>query len=74
MAGRIEAHPAVTTSEAPHNISIKHPMQVRQWQFTTPQWNAMAFGEMVEELGVDRIVLVDIQEFRLHPRGNRWLW
>ena len=56
------------------NIKMLHPMQVRNWQFTTPQWNAMAFGEMVEELGVDRIVLVDIQEFRLHPRGNRWLW
>lgn len=56
------------------NIKMLHPMQVRNWQFTTPQWNAMAFGEMVQELGVDRIVLVDIQEFRLHPRGNRWLW
>jgi len=56
------------------NIKMLHPMQVRNWQFTTPQWNAMAFGEMVEELGVDRIVLVDIQEFRLHPRGNQWLW
>jgi hypothetical protein len=56
------------------NISIKHPMQVRQWQFTTPQWNALAVGEMATELGVDRVVIVDIQEFRLHPRGNRFLW
>jgi hypothetical protein len=56
------------------NITLVHPMAVRQWQFSTPQWNAMAFGEIAEELGVDRIVLVDMQEFRLHPRGNRWLW
>lgn len=55
-------------------ITIKHPIEVRNWQFTTPQWNALAFGEMTEELAVDRIVLVDLQEFRLHPRGNRWLW
>lgn len=56
------------------DIKMLHPLQVRNWQFSTPQWNAMAFGEMADELGVDRIVLVDIQEFRLHPRGNRWLW
>ena len=56
------------------DITLMHPVHVRTWQFTTPQWNAMAFGEMVEALGVDRVVLVDLQEFRLHPRGNRWLW
>jgi len=56
------------------NITLMHPVAVRNWQFSTPQWNAMAFGEMAEELGVDRVVLVDLQEFRLHPRGNRWLW
>ena len=56
------------------NITLMHPAKVRNWQFTTPQWNAFAFSEMADELGVDRVVLVDIQEFRLHPRGNRWLW
>jgi len=55
-------------------MTLKHPMQVRQWQYATSQWNALALGEIAEELGVDRVVLVDIQEFRLHPRGNRWLW
>ena len=34
------------------DIKMLHPLQVRNWQFSTPQWNAMAFGEMADELGV----------------------
>ncbi|MCP4759550.1 MAG: hypothetical protein GY894_03710 [Planctomycetes bacterium] len=61
-------------SEHVPGISLMHPLHVRDWQFTTPQWNALAFSEIASELNVDRVVLVDVQEFRLHPRGNRWLW
>jgi hypothetical protein len=45
-----------------------------KWQYATPQWNAMAFPEMLEELGVDRIVFIEILEYRLNPLGNRWEW
>jgi hypothetical protein len=37
-------------------------------------WNAMPYGEIAESIGVDRVVHIDIYEFRLHPPGNRWLW
>ena len=47
---------------------------IAQWQFRTPQWNAMPYGEIAEALDVDRVVHIDIYEYRLHPRGNRWLW
>lgn len=47
---------------------------VRSWQFATPQWNALPYGDIARQLNVDRVVLIDIQEFRLHPRGNRWMW
>lgn len=47
---------------------------VRSWQFSTPQWNALPYGDIARELNVDRVVLIDIQDFRLHPRGNRWMW
>jgi hypothetical protein len=37
-------------------------------------WNTLPLGHIAEELGVDRVVIVDIFEFRLHPPGNRWIW
>ena len=55
-------------------ITVLPSGAIAQWQFRTPQWNAMPYGEIAEALDVDRVVHVDIYEYRLHPRGNRWLW
>ena len=47
---------------------------VIEWQYRTPQWNAIPYGEIATMLNTDRIVHVDIFEYRLHPRGNRYEW
>jgi len=53
---------------------VTHPDAILGWQYTTPQWNAMPYGEIAEALNVDRVVMIDIFEFRLNPPGNRWEW
>lgn len=50
------------------------PRVVLGWQYRTPQWNAMPYGQLTEELNVDRVVYIDIHEYRLNPPGNRWEW
>ena len=55
-------------------IKVVPSALVIQWQFRTPQWNAMPYGEVAQRLNVDRIVHIDVHEFRLHPPGNQWLW
>ena len=55
-------------------ISILSPSHITEWQFRTPSWSTMPYGELCERLDVERIVRVDIQEFRLNPEGNQWLW
>lgn len=55
-------------------IKVVSPALVSQWQFRTPQWSAMPYGEIVRKLNVDRIVHIDVHQFRLHPPGNQWLW
>lgn len=47
---------------------------VREWQFTTPRWNALPYSDMLKALQVERIILIDIHTFRLNPPGNRWIW
>jgi hypothetical protein len=47
---------------------------VLQWQYRTPQWNAMPYGEVAAALGVDRLVHIDLYEYRLNPPGNSWEW
>lgn len=39
-----------------------------------PRWIAMTHSELAEELGVDRLVHVDLHEFRLNEPGNRYVW
>jgi hypothetical protein len=55
-------------------VKVLMPAYVREWQFTTPRWNAMPYSEMIKALNVDRIVMIDIHTFRLNPPGNRWIW
>jgi len=66
VSARIGAHVA--------NTRILRPDEIIAWQWRTPEWNAMPFGQMAETLGVDRIVFIDLHEYRLNPPGNRWLW
>ncbi|UCD75969.1 MAG: hypothetical protein JSV91_03420 [Phycisphaerales bacterium] len=55
-------------------VKIVHPDAIVEWQYRTPQWDALPFGDLTEKLNVDRVVYVDIYEYRLHPPGNSWLW
>lgn len=51
-------------------IRVVNPDAVLSWQFNTTQWNAMPYGDIPIALGVERVVYVDLYEYRLHPRGN----
>jgi hypothetical protein len=53
---------------------VLDPRVVLQWQYQTPHWAALPYGQIASDLGVERVVLVDIYEYRLHPPGNTWLW
>lgn len=44
------------------------------WLLNHPQWKSRPFGELANELGVDRIVFIDLTEYRLNDPGNRYEW
>lgn len=54
--------------------SVLPPGQVLDWQYRTPQWRALPHGEIAKELGVERLVYIDIYEYRLNPVGNSYIW
>ena len=55
-------------------IRVLDPRTVLNFQYQKPNWAAMPLGQIAEELDVDRVVVVDMYEYRLHPPGNRWMW
>ncbi|MFM9994401.1 MAG: hypothetical protein ACKVU4_01225 [Phycisphaerales bacterium] len=42
--------------------------------YSNPRWVAMPRGELARELGVDRLILIELTEFRLHEPGNQYTW
>ena len=53
---------------------VLDPRVVLDWTHHTAGWQTMPYGQICDELGVDRLIWVDLFEFRLHPPGNRWQW
>lgn len=56
------------------DVTMIHPDEIIQWQWRTFDWASMPYGEIAQKLGVDRVVHIDIFEYRLNPPGNSWLW
>lgn len=50
------------------------PGVVLQYQYNHPRWVAMTYEELAKHFGVDRLVYIDLYEFRLHEPGNAYLW
>lgn len=42
--------------------------------YNKPQWQAMAPSDVAELLGVQRLVWVEISEYRLREPGNQYIW
>lgn len=39
-----------------------------------PRWATMSRGELAKELGVERLIVVELLEYRLNEPGNQYLW
>ncbi|MGE4197545.1 MAG: hypothetical protein AB7G11_10540 [Phycisphaerales bacterium] len=50
------------------------PQDVMAFQYKNPRWSVMRLDDLAKELGVERLVMVEIMEFRLHEPGNQYLW
>ena len=55
-------------------IQVVSPDAVLAWQFNTAEWSALPYGDLVRALDVDRVVYVDLYEYRLHPPGDSYIW
>ncbi len=47
---------------------------VLQFQYNNPDWTAWSYPQIAEELGVTRLIIVDLYDFRLYEPGNVHLW
>lgn len=50
------------------------PDRLISYLYANPSWQALPRGELGDRLGVDRLVVVELVEYRLHEPGNRYTW
>lgn len=51
------------------------PVDVLRFMYNTPAWSLRSKTELGKALGdVDRLVMVEVSEFRLHAPGNPYVW
>lgn len=60
-------------------VKVLDPRAIVNWQDRNSQWPLMGMQEIIVQLKsifgkCNRLVIVDVQEYRLNPRGNRYLW
>ena len=48
--------------------------RVLEFQFSTPRWSTWEPLRLADELTVDRLVVIELLEYRLHEAGNAQLW
>jgi len=48
--------------------------QLLAYLYNRPGWQTRPLGELAKELKVQRLIFVDLQDFRLREPGNTWLW
>lgn len=50
------------------------PAQSLAFLYDNPRWLVRPRAELAKELGVDCLINIEIQEFRLYDPGNQYLW
>ena len=74
VAQTVSGNVAFRIQQNVRGVSILPPAAVAQWQYQTPAWSTLPYGQIAEDLNVDRVVLIDMYEYRLNPPGNMYLW
>lgn len=50
------------------------PARLISYLYSNPSWQALPRGELGENLGVERLILIELVEYRLHEPGNRYTY
>jgi hypothetical protein len=64
VAGRLQENLA--------GARLMHPDAIATYQDANPYWQTMLYSDLIEKVGTDAIVLIDLVSYQLHEPGNRW--
>ena len=60
-----------------HAVGATHvvpPIAMMEFQLSNPDWVAWSYPRLAEHLGVERLIIIEVLEYRLNEPGNSYLW
>ncbi|MEM8737478.1 MAG: hypothetical protein AAGG38_03230 [Planctomycetota bacterium] len=55
-------------------VSVSLPKEIARYQRSNPYWITTRPSRIIDELGVDRLVIIDLNEYRTNEAGNINVW
>lgn len=74
LAARVAALVSDTLAEHAGATGFVPGPRIIDYQYNRPNWVAKPLGEVAKDLGVQRIIFIDISEYRLRDPGNSYVW
>ena len=56
------------------NARVKSPYEVIEYQRTNGHWHALPYSQLLADMNVERVVLIDLLEYRTREPGNPHLY
>jgi len=56
------------------SVTITSPDDVLAYVEEHPHWTTAPYSEVIESMGVDRLLIIDLGEYRTNEPGNAHLW
>lgn len=61
-------------SENMTSVTLIDPGQIAEFQQQNPHWSTLDYGELMNRLQVQRLVVIDIFTYSLHDPENKHVW
>ncbi|MEX2671462.1 MAG: hypothetical protein WD294_05060 [Phycisphaeraceae bacterium] len=55
-------------------VTVRNPREIITFQQRNLYWNTSSYADLMERLEVDRLVVVELVDYRLHEPGNVNIW
>ncbi len=55
-------------------VTLIIPKELAAFLKANPYWANLPYSQLVDKLGVDKVVLIDLIEYQTHEPGNAYVW
>lgn len=71
---RLSSNISARIAENVDGARVVNPMTMVKFQKDNPAWMTLPYGELISKVQVERLVIIDLSEYRLHDPGDKSTW